>query len=233
MLVFLTGLVLVAATWTGSAATTVQKPVAMPTDDLTVLLTSQRARSRPAARSKPLALVQSRRPLTGVRTVLPVLGRKTLNGRRWLRVRLPGRPNSSTGWIRRRGTFPIRTSWHIVVDTSARRVTAYKHGRSVRTFKAIVGAASTPTPHGEFFIEETIRLPLRAVGSPLAFALSARSNVFQNFAGGPGQIGIHSLRNVGGRLGTAVSHGCIRMDAAAIGWLVARVTPGVRVTIKP
>jgi len=166
--------------------------------------------------------------------VLPVIGRKKdRQGRRWLRVRLPGRPNGSTGWIRRRGTFPIRTSWHIVIDTSARRVTAYKNGRPVRAFKAIVGAASTPTPHGSFFIEETIRLRANAVGAPLALALSARSNVFQEFAGGPGQIGIHSLRNVGGTLGTAVSHGCVRMDAGAIRWIVARVTPGVPVTITP
>jgi len=199
-----------------------------------VLLGSQTARSKPAPRSARLSLLQSRRPLTGVRTVLPVIGRRNdRQGRRWLRVRLPGRPNGSTGWIRRRGTFPIRTSWHIVIDTSARRVTAYKNGRPVRAFKAIVGAASTPTPHGSFFIEETIRLRANAVGAPLALALSARSNVFQEFAGGPGQIGIHSLRNVGGTLGTAVSHGCVRMDAGAIRWIVARVTPGVPVTITP
>ncbi|MBA2361255.1 MAG: L,D-transpeptidase [Actinobacteria bacterium] len=51
------------------------------------------------------------------------------------------------------------------------------------------------------------------------------------FAGGPGQIALHGLRNVGGTLGTAVSHGCVRLDTGAMRWLAARITPGVPVTI--
>jgi lipoprotein-anchoring transpeptidase ErfK/SrfK len=69
------------------------------------------------------------------------------------------------------------------------------------------------------------------VGAPFALALSARSNVFQQFAGGPGQIGLHGLANVGGTLGTAVSHGCVRVDGEAMRWLATRVGPGVPVTI--
>ncbi len=94
-----------------------------------------------------------------------------------------------------------------------------------------MGKASTPTPQGEFFIEESIKLPPGAVGAPFALALSARSNVLQEFAGGPGQIGLHGLSNVGGTLGTAVSHGCVRLDNSAIRWLVARIGPGTPVTI--
>jgi lipoprotein-anchoring transpeptidase ErfK/SrfK len=177
-------------------------------------------------------MVQARRPITGVRTVLPVLGHRTdRNRRRWLQVRLPGRPNGRTGWISRRATVSARTSWHIVVDTSSRSVTVYDHSRRVRIFKAIVGAASTPTPPGRFFVEESIKLPAGAVGAPFALALSARSNVLQEFAGGPGQIALHGLRNVGGTLGTAVSHGCVRLDTGAMRWLVTRIGPGVPVTI--
>lgn len=164
--------------------------------------------------------------------MLPVLGQSTSrDGLRWLRVRLPGRPNGRTGWISRRGTAAWRTSWHIVVYTSSRRVAVYKSGRRARVFKAIVGKPSTPTPRGNFFVEESLLLPASAVGAPFALALSARSNVLQQFAGGPGQIALHGLSNVGGTPGTAVSHGCVRLDNGVMRWLVARISPGTPVTI--
>ena len=37
--------------------------------------------------------------------------------------------------------------------------------------------------------------------------------------------------NVGGVLGTAASHGCVRLSNAAMRWLVIRIGPGVPVTI--
>ena len=164
--------------------------------------------------------------------MLPVLGHRTgADGLRWLHVRLPGRPNGHTGWIRQRATVASTTSWHIVVDTSRRRVIVYQNGRPVRTVKAVVGKPSTPTPRGEFFVEEAIQLRAADVGAPFALALSARSNVFQEFDGGPGQIALHGLANVGGVLGTAVSHGCVRLDNDTMRWLVVRIGPGVPVTI--
>ncbi len=231
-LVLSTALVLLAATWTGSAAPSTRPAVVKPTQNLTTLLRSHRTFSRPDGRSASLGLVPARRPITGEQTVLPVLGHRTGGGGlRWLHVRLPGRPNGRTGWIRQRETAASATPWHIVVTTSGRRVSVYRESRVVRVFEAIVGKPSTPTPRGEFFVEETIKLPPDAVGTPFALALSARSNVLQLFDGGPGQIGMHGLMNVGGVLGTAVSHGCVRLDTSAMRWLVARIGPGVPVTI--
>jgi lipoprotein-anchoring transpeptidase ErfK/SrfK len=69
------------------------------------------------------------------------------------------------------------------------------------------------------------------VGAPFALALSARSEVLQEFDGGPGQIALHGLSNVGGVPGTAVSHGCIRLGDAVMRWLVVRIGPGTPVTI--
>jgi lipoprotein-anchoring transpeptidase ErfK/SrfK len=94
-----------------------------------------------------------------------------------------------------------------------------------------VGKPSTPTPRGEFFVEEVIALRRGDVGAPYALALSARSNVLQEFDGGPGQIALHGLDNVGGRLGTAVSHGCVRLADDAMRRLVVSIAPGVPVTI--
>jgi lipoprotein-anchoring transpeptidase ErfK/SrfK len=226
-------LVLFAATWTGAApAHSVAPAVVKPTQELAALLSAHEAFSKPARDSAPLRLVQARRPLTGERTVLPVLGHRTgADGIGWLHVRLPGRPNGRTGWIRQRATVASTTSWHIVVDTFSRRVIVYQNGRPVRIVKAVVGKPSTPTPRGEFFVEEAIQLRAADVGAPFALALSARSNVLQESDGGPGQIGLHGLSNVGGVPGTAVSHGCVRLDNDTMRWLVVRIGPGVPVTI--
>ena len=172
------------------------------------------------------------RPVTGGRTVLPIVGRAaTEGGAQWLRVMLPGRPNGARGWIARRGTVVGSSAWHLVVRTATRRVLAYHHGRLARSVGAIVGKPSTPTPHGRFFVEESVRMRPGAAGGPFALALSARSNVLQEFAGGPGQIALHGVANLGGTLGRAESHGCVRVANGSIRWLAARIAPGVRVDI--
>jgi lipoprotein-anchoring transpeptidase ErfK/SrfK len=179
-----------------------------------------------------MGTVSAVRPITGERTVLPVVGHvTTADGTRWLSVMLPGRPNGHRGWITQRGTVSAATSWHIVVRTASRRVIVYRHGRIERTFLAVVGKASTPTPHGQFFVEESVVMPAGAAGAPFALALSARSDVLQEFDGGPGQIAVHGLENLGGTPGTAVSHGCIRLGLSAITWLITRIAPGTPVTI--
>ena len=96
----------------------------------------------------------------------------------------------------------------------------------------MVGKPATPTPTGEFFVEETVALPPGAVGAPFALALSARSDVLREFEGGPGQIALHGLAHVGGIPGSAASHGCIRLTTQSIIWLAHRMGPGVPVTIR-
>ena len=195
---------------------------------LAVLASRHDAHRQPSDSAPVVASVSSVRPITGERTVLPIVGH---NGKQWLRVMLPGRPNSSTGWIHRSGTRETVTGWHIVVRTWARDVTVYYHGRRATRFPAVVGKPSTPTPTGKFFVEENVRMPASMVGGPFALALSARSNVLQEFDGGPGQIGIHGRVGLGGTLGQAESHGCMRLATGAIDWLAARIGPGVPVDI--
>lgn len=207
--------------------------VQVDTQRLAALLGSHMAMSAPDEHSAALRRVAARRPITLGRTVLPVVGQRSEDdGARWLHVLLPGRPNGHTGWIRQRATVAAFTRWHIVVDTSERRVTVYQQGRRVRDFQAVVGKPATPTPHGKFFVEEAVQLQASDVGAPFALALSARSNVLQEYKGGPGQIAVHGLTNVGGVLGTAASHGCVRLANEAMRWLVVRIGPGVPVTIK-
>ncbi len=229
-LTLVTGLALLTAIWMGAGASASAQrggsAVNAP-QRLAAVLSIHEAFAKPARGSKHLGRVRPRRPLTGERTVLPVVGVKA----GWLHVELPGRPNGHLGWINSQETKLRATYWRLVVHTTARRVIVYRRGRAIRGFKAIVGKPSTPTPHGSFFVEESIQLRPGDVGAPFALALSARSDVFQHFDGGPGQIALHGLDNVGGVLGTAASHGCVRLADSAMRWLVDRVGPGVPVTI--
>ena len=212
--------------WVGAASAAPTQT----TQRLVTVLTTQTIRATPHAGARAVGTIPATAPITRAPSVLPLLG--TAPGG-WLRVALPGRPNGHSGWIRASATRPGQTVWRLSVDLSLRRLTVFRLGRAVRSFRAVVGKPSTPTPTGSFFVEEAVHLGPAAVGGPYALALSARSNVLQEFDGGPGQIAIHGRDNVGGTPGTAASHGCIRLDDAAIEWLVGRVGAGTTVAITP
>ncbi len=138
------------------------------------------AMSKPDSRSAARVWVERRRRITEGRTVLPVIGHHTdKGGTRWLRVRLPGRPNNGTGWIRKARTRRSDTTWHLVADLSERRLTVYRLARIVRRYRTVIGTAATPTPMGRHFVEENVLLKGGQVGGPYALALSARSYVLQ------------------------------------------------------
>ncbi|MHB8242933.1 MAG: L,D-transpeptidase [Solirubrobacteraceae bacterium] len=199
---------------------------------LAALLSPHLVHRSPRARSPLVTALAAQRPITGEATTLPVIrseyGREGIT---WLDVMLPGRPNGSSGWIAAQGTRRLATSWRLTVDLKARLVRVFHDGRVVRRFQAVVGKASTPTPTGRFFVEETLQMYAGELGGPFALALSGRSNVLQEFEGGPGQIALHGRDGLGGTLGSAESHGCVRLDTASIDWLAARIGPGTPATI--
>jgi len=225
----------------GSSALAATPPKVAPTQELVQLFATQSVYATPGGAVD--ASVSDQRPLTGEPTVLPVLSSVIDNsldksGQLWLQVRLPGRvlgvkTPPATGWINGSGSSTLisSTGWHLVVDLAARRVLVYDNGAQVRSYLAVVGKPSTPTATGEYFIEENVTMPTHAPGAPFALATSDRSNVLHSFEGGPGQIAIHGRENLGGTLGTAASHGCIRLATSAITWLAARIAPGTPLTI--
>jgi lipoprotein-anchoring transpeptidase ErfK/SrfK len=81
-------------------------------------------------------------------------------------------------------------------------------------------------------VEEAVALSPQASGNPFALATSARSNVLQEFEGGPGQIALHGTNGLSGSPGDAASHGCIRLGTSAITWLARRIGAGVPLTIR-
>jgi lipoprotein-anchoring transpeptidase ErfK/SrfK len=153
----------------------------------------------------------------------------------WLRVLLPMRPNGTSAWIPADSAALSTTSWRIAISTERRTVAVFRDGVPLRTFRAVVGARATPTPHGRFAVYEHVALaePNGFYG-PWALHLTALSRVLTRFDGGPGRIAIHgrggtSLRDP---LGSARSHGCIRIDNAAIRFLAAHVPDGSPVDIS-
>jgi lipoprotein-anchoring transpeptidase ErfK/SrfK len=210
------------------------RPAVPVTQPLVILLQDHVARASASQTARVIEPVAALRPLTQVRTVLPVMGLvKGEDGNRWVHVRLPGRPSGHTGWILADQTIRSSTEWRLVVKVSARTVTVYRDGLLVRTFPAVVPKPSTPTPYGQFFVEEGLKISPPGVGGPYALAISARSDIFQEFEGGPGQIAIHGTDGLADPLGSAASHGCIRISPTAITWLAKRIGGGVPVTVQP
>jgi lipoprotein-anchoring transpeptidase ErfK/SrfK len=205
-------------------------PPPPPVQQTAKLLHAAVVRERPGgARVGRLAAT---RPLTGAPTVVPVLRVASADGREWLRVRLPQRPNGSTGWIAVDGTLRGETPWAIEVTRARRRASIYRGGRRVRTFKVVVGKRSTPTPLGRFFVAERVSQARGSSLGPWVLATSAYSDVLRQFGGGPGQIGLHGRTGLPGALGTAASHGCVRFSDRAIAWLARRARVGTPITIR-
>ncbi len=159
-------------------------------------------------------------------------------GRCWLRVRLPSRPNHATAWVRADRVLLRPTRWRIVVAPGARTISVYHDGDLRRRFRVVVGAPGTPTPRGLFSIVGVWRWnPADFLGSYI-LPLTAHSNVLQEFGGGDGRVGIHGRGGASllDPLGSARSHGCIRLSNKAINWIVRKVgahgLPGVPVRVR-
>src|ERR1051326_8630889 len=106
----------------------------------------------PSLHATVLMRLARTRPITGEQTTLPVEASARAGGRRWFQVLLPGRPNGRRGWIAAGSAKLSSTPWRLTIDLSARRVSVFRNGSRLRTFRAIVGKPSTPTPVGSFFV---------------------------------------------------------------------------------
>jgi lipoprotein-anchoring transpeptidase ErfK/SrfK len=166
---------------------------------------------------------------------LLVLGSAWHAKRLWLHVLLPIRPDGSTGWIPRNNTQLSITHYWIAVEKTRRRVAVYAHGRLIRSFRAVVGKPATPTPDGLAAVYEVDRQPdPEGFLGTWALPLTILSNTLHDFGGGPGRIAIHGRggASLQDPLGSARSHGCIRLDNTSVGWLAQMIRPGTPVQIS-
>jgi lipoprotein-anchoring transpeptidase ErfK/SrfK len=166
---------------------------------------------------------------------LLVLDSARRRGRDYLKVLLPVRPNGASGWIPRDKALLETTPYWIELRLGARQVSVYRSGQRVRRFGAVIGAPSTPTPRGLAAIYERNAQPNpRGFIGPWSLSLTAHSNVLESFGGGPGRVAVHGREGASLRdpLGSARSHGCIRITSQAVTWLARHVDAGTPVRIR-
>jgi lipoprotein-anchoring transpeptidase ErfK/SrfK len=163
---------------------------------------------------------------------------REIDGRCRLKVRLPWRPNDAAGWIDADQVPIEETPWRIEVSTRARTLSLYRAGTRVRTVRAVVGKPATPTPAGGFAVTWAIRWrPEDFLGS-WVLELTAHSTVLQRYDGGDGTVAIHGRggASLSDPLGSARSHGCVRLANDAISRIVRTVgasrLPGTPVDIR-
>jgi lipoprotein-anchoring transpeptidase ErfK/SrfK len=158
----------------------------------------------------------------------------------WVQVLLPVRPNGSTGWIKSSDVTLTANPWHIEVALGAHTITVKNGSSVVYTGPVAVGATDpplpdvgkpTPTPTGEYYLRILLQAPdPDTVYGPYAYGLSSHSDSLDEFAGSDAEIGIHG-NNDPSVLGTNATHGCIRMDNAAITMLSKQLPLGTPVDV--
>jgi lipoprotein-anchoring transpeptidase ErfK/SrfK len=173
------------------------------------------------------------RNANGVRTVFGVLAARVDRTCRATdyRVQLPIRPNGSTGWVRAADVRLVAVRTRISVDLSQKRITLFRDGQRVLVAAAAIGAPSTPTPTGRFYVNQRL-LSSNPIGDygPGAVGISAFSPVLLHWPQG-GPIAIHGT-NAPDMVGFAISHGCLRVRNIDIRKLLSMADEGTPVEIR-
>lgn len=163
---------------------------------------------------------------------------KDARGRCWVRVQLPWRPSSASGWVNAKRVRLRSTPWRIAVSRAKRSLTLLRGGRRVLRSRVVIGAPATPTPGGVFAVLWVQPWSARSFLGRWVVGLTAHSRVLDTFDGGDGRVAIHGrgATSLLDPLGTARSHGCVRVPNSVVDRLVRRVGPdellGVRVAIR-
>lgn len=197
------------------------------------VLTRTAVRRRPGRRAVKW-VASSRTRWSGGGQRLMVLQSRLVHGKQWLKVRLPVRPNRAAGWIPRDRVVLAKSNAYIEIDLSRRLLRVYRKGRVIRRWKVVVGAPGTPTPRGLFALYDRVRQrdPQGFIG-PWAVPLTAHSRQLRRFDGGPGLVALHGRDGASflDPLGSASSHGCVRMNNGRIRYVV-RMSSGTAVRVR-
>jgi lipoprotein-anchoring transpeptidase ErfK/SrfK len=158
----------------------------------------------------------------------------------WVQVLLPVRPNGSSGWVHASDVTITPNIYKINISLSAHTIKVTRGDAVIYTGPVAVGATDpplpdvgkpSPTPTGEYYLRVLIQAPdPTTVYGPYAYGLSSHSDALDTFGGGDGEIGIHG-NNDASVLGTSITHGCVRMDNAAITMLTKQLPLGTPVSI--
>jgi hypothetical protein len=150
----------------------------------------------------------------------------------WLKIRVPGRPNGRTGWVREEQLSNLKViQTQLTIDRKSLTATLRKDGKRIWRSRVGVGKRGTETPGGRFWIRERLsNLGGSPIYGPWAFGTSAYSSTLTDWPGG-GVVGIHGTDQpqlIPGR----PSHGCVRVPNAKIRRLAKLMPVGTPVRIR-
>jgi hypothetical protein len=158
---------------------------------------------------------------------------RTTPHHRWGRVVLPLKPNGRTGWINLRGLRTVHTGTWIRASLHGRRIWLMHGSHALASFSAAIGAVATPTPVGRFSVTDS--LATGHSSGPFgwyAFGLSAHQPQLPSGWSGGDQLAIHGTDDPAS-IGTAASHGCLRVSPQALARLRPALRLGTPVVIMP
>jgi len=167
----------------------------------------------------------------GTDDLVSVIARTTDSQERvWLKVRLPIRPNGTTGWVQETALSelqPVET-W-LRISTKTYKATVIKNGKRIFSANIGIGQPQWPTPRGQFYVRAKLAGYKNPVYGPLAFVTSATSDTLTDWPGG-GIVGVHGT-NQPGIIPGRISHGCVRLRNADILKLDKLIEVGTPITI--
>jgi lipoprotein-anchoring transpeptidase ErfK/SrfK len=146
-------------------------------------------------------------------------------------VEVPAKVNANDVWAAQ----PVA----VTVARDGKQVRLFRRGKMVRTYTVAVGSPEFPTPTGRYVVQSMQKNPAWNVpNSEWAGALAGetipggdpRNPLVARWIGFNGSVGFHGTAS-SGSLGTAASHGCIRMAPADVIDLFERVSTGTPVLV--
>jgi lipoprotein-anchoring transpeptidase ErfK/SrfK len=190
-------------------------------------------RVKPTLQARGAAHLWTNTGFSNRRAVYPVLRHKLFpDGSEWVQVRALRNRTQVKVWIPTWATRRVWIAYKIKVDISSRLATIYKNGRVNRRFRVVVGAPSTPTPTGTWYVVDRMHLHTSWSQGTWALATSAFSRVLKRFDGGQGQVALHARALLRDPVGTAASHGCVRFNDGNIAWMAAHIPNGTQIQIQ-
>lgn len=150
----------------------------------------------------------------------------------WGRVRVPWVWPQRSGWIRIAGLRQHRTAISVRASLTQRTLRVYRGCRVILEVPSAVGASSSPSPRGRFFVTDLVRVPSdQPQFGSYAFGMSTiQPNTPPGWTGG-NQMAIHGT-NAPSTIGSAASAGCLRVSEDALRRLRKLVRPGTPVVIE-
>lgn len=134
------------------------------------------------------------------------------------------------GWDAAEPSFAEAPADGVYVSKSEKAVYFYRGGRLTRIWPCAIGKDETPTPNGKFKVTTTIEKPTW-YWQGKAIPPGPDNGLGDWFIGiNKKGYGLHGT-NEPPSIGTAASHGCIRMYNADAGELVTLVSPGTAVVV--